>query len=114
MAVGYVSSFLGIGGGIIHVPALAGILQFPIHISTATSHFILAIVTLVGVIVHIMTGTFHHGVVRTAFLAIGVLLGAQAGAFLSTMIKGKFILRALSIALALVAVRLFFLAATGR
>jgi uncharacterized membrane protein YfcA len=25
LAVGFISSFLGIGGGIIHVPALAGI-----------------------------------------------------------------------------------------
>ena len=46
--VGYFSSFLGIGGGIIHVPALVWLLNFPVHIATATSHFILAIMALSG------------------------------------------------------------------
>jgi uncharacterized membrane protein YfcA len=109
IAVGFVSSFLGIGGGIIHVPALAGILQFPVHIATATSHFILAIMTFVGVLVHVLTGTFQHGVERTVFLALGVLIGAQGGAFLSSKVKGRIIIRVLAVALALVAVRLLIL-----
>ena len=108
-AVGFVSSFLGIGGGIIHVPALAGILGFPVHIATATSHFILAIVTFAGVMVHIITGTFQHGVVRAIFLAFGVLLGAQAGAFFSSKVGGKAIIRSLAVALALAGIRLLFL-----
>ena len=87
--VGFVSSFLGIGGGIIHVPALSGILFFPVHTATATSHFILAIATLVAVLVHVLSGTFQHGLVRTFYLALGVLAGAQLGAFLSTKVKGK-------------------------
>ncbi|HTZ18542.1 MAG TPA: sulfite exporter TauE/SafE family protein [Dissulfurispiraceae bacterium] len=113
LLVGFVSSFLGIGGGIIHVPALAGILGFPVHVATATSHFILAIVTFVGVAVHVITGTFHHGVTRAIFLALGVILGAQAGALLSSKVEGKVIIRALSVALALVAMRLLFLSLKG-
>jgi uncharacterized membrane protein YfcA len=109
IAVGFISSFLGIGGGIIHVPALAGILNFQVHIATATSHFILAIVTFVGVLVHIVTGTFHHGVTRAVFLALSVLLGAQMGALLSSKVQGKIIIRTLAVALALVAVRLIIL-----
>src|SRR5262245_17501431 len=54
--VGYLSSLLGIGGGIIHVPALVHVLNFPVHIATATSHFVLAIMALTGTIVHILTG----------------------------------------------------------
>jgi uncharacterized protein len=38
---GFLSSFLGIGGGIVHVPLLVGVLGFPTHIATATSHFVL-------------------------------------------------------------------------
>ena len=113
IAVGFISSFLGIGGGIIHVPALAGILLFQVHVATATSHFILAIVTFVGVIVHIVTGTFNHGVTRVMFLALGVLLGAQVGALLSARVHGKMIIRALAIALLLVAVRLIILSLKG-
>jgi uncharacterized membrane protein YfcA len=106
IGVGYISSFLGIGGGIIHVPALTFLLGFPIHIATATSHFILAIMALTGTVVHIVTGTFAHGVHRTIALAIGVVIGAQIGARLSEKVHGGWIIRALAIALALVGIRI--------
>ena len=106
LAVGYISSFLGIGGGIIHVPALSYFLNFPVHIATATSHFILAFMALAGTVVHIMTGTFSHGVHRTVSLAIGVLMGAQFGAHLSERLNGVWIIRSLAIALGLIALRI--------
>ena len=106
LVVGYISSFLGIGGGIIHVPALSYFLNFPVHIATATSHFILAFMALAGTVVHIMTGTFSHGVHRTVSLAIGVLIGAQFGAHLSERLKGVWIIRSLAIALGLIALRI--------
>jgi uncharacterized protein len=108
--VGYVSSFLGIGGGIIHVPALCYLLNFPIHIATATSHFILAIMALTGTVVHILTGTFAHGVHRTIALAIGVVLGAQIGARLSERIRGNWIIRCLALALGVVGLRILVVA----
>ena len=43
---GLVGALLGIGGGIVHVPVLSTVLGFPVHTATATSHFILAIVTI--------------------------------------------------------------------
>lgn len=110
LVVGYVSSFLGIGGGIIHVPALSYFLNFPVHIATATSHFILAIMALTGTVVHILTGTFAHGVHRTIVLAIGVVLGAQIGARLSDRIQGVWILRSLALALGLVGMRILMAA----
>lgn len=109
--VGYLSSMLGIGGGIIHVPALISLLNFPVHIATATSHFILVIMALTGTIVHIATGSFSHGgVYQTIILAIGVLIGAQAGALLSQRVRGVWIIRGLAIALASVGVRILFMA----
>ncbi len=111
--VGYVSSFLGIGGGIIHVPVLSYALGFPVHIATATSHFILAIMALTGTLVHIVTGNFTEGVHRTIALAIGVVIGAQAGARLSDRIRGRWIIRSLALALGLVGIRILFLAAAG-
>lgn len=110
VVVGYISSFLGIGGGIIHVPVLSYFLNFPVHIATATSHFILAIMALTGTTVHILTGTFAHGVHRTIVLAIGVVLGAQIGARLSEKMQGAWIIRSLAVALALVGVRILFVA----
>ena len=105
--VGFFSSLLGIGGGIIHVPALVYLLNFPVHIATATSHFILANLALAGTLTHILTGTFFRGVHPTIFLAIGVMVGAQVGARLSNRIKGTWIMKILAVALGLVGVRIF-------
>jgi uncharacterized protein len=104
--VGFISSLLGVGGGFIHVPVLHRLLNFPIHIATATSHFVLAIMALTGTIVHIIQGSFVHGVRRTIILAIGVFIGAQAGARMSNVVGGKVILRGLAVALAFVGIRL--------
>lgn len=112
VGVGFVSSFLGIGGGVIQVPALAGILGFPVHVATATSHFILAITALVGTAVHIASGTFHHGVHRALVLAAGVVVGAQLGARASQRLHGRIIIRALAVAMAAISVRLLVLVFT--
>jgi hypothetical protein len=105
LIVGFLSSLLGIGGGIIHVPALAYLLHFPVHVATATSHFVLAVMALVGTLVHVATGAFAHGVHRTTALAIGVLIGAQLGARASSRIRGAWIMRGLAIALGFIGAR---------
>lgn len=104
--VGYFSSFLGIGGGIIHVPALVWLLNYPVHVATATSHFILAIMALSGTLVHLETGTLSHGLSYAVPLAAGVLLGAQLGAYFSSRIQAALIIRGLALALAAVGVRI--------
>lgn len=106
--VGYLSPLLGIGGGIIHVPALVHWLQFPVFVATATSHFILAIMSTVSVIVHIIKGSYHdpkilHMVIG---LVIGVIPGAQVGAWLSHKIKSHIIIRVLAVCLGLVGIRI--------
>ncbi len=104
--VGYLSSLLGVGGGFIHVPALSRLLNFPVHIATATSHFVLAVMALTGTLVHVASGVFAHGARRTIFLAVGVILGAQLGARLSNHVGGKWIIRGLAMALFFVGIRL--------
>ena len=107
--VGFISSLLGIGGGIIHVPILVHLLGFRVHAATATSHFILAICAAVGVITHIAMGSFNSDFTPVIFvMAFSVIFGAQIGAKLSTRINGRVIVRLLAGALALVGIRLFF------
>ncbi|MFA4945440.1 MAG: sulfite exporter TauE/SafE family protein [Lentisphaeria bacterium] len=114
VVVGYLSSLLGIGGGIIHVPALVRLLDFPVHIATATSHFILAIMALVGTIVHVASGSFSRDSAwQTALLGVGVLFGAQAGAWLSSRIHGRWIIRGLAVALGLVGIRILAMVVQG-
>ncbi|MCA9284927.1 MAG: sulfite exporter TauE/SafE family protein [Phycisphaerales bacterium] len=105
-AVGFVSSLLGIGGGIIHVPALVHALGFPVHVATATSHFVLATTAGAGTLTHIATGAFHEGWRRTIALAVGAVVGAQLGAYWARHARPTFILRGLAIALILVGVRI--------
>ncbi|MFI5188363.1 MAG: sulfite exporter TauE/SafE family protein [Chitinophagales bacterium] len=107
--VGFLSSLLGIGGGIIHVPALTALLNFPVHIATATSHLILAIMALTGTIVHIFQGDLKEGWASILYIGIGVIGGAQLGAYSSHHIKPKWIIRALALALLLVGIRIIFI-----
>jgi uncharacterized membrane protein YfcA len=104
--IGFISSLLGVGGGFIHVPALTRLLNFPVHIATATSQFVLAIMALTGTLVHIANGVFVSGVRRTLLLALGVVIGAQFGAALSNRVGGKMVIRGLAVGLVLVGLRL--------
>jgi len=105
--VGMIGGLLGLGGGIMHVPALTQLLGFPIHIATATSHFVVAITTLAAVITHIISGTFAEGASRALVLAAGAVIGAPFGARLSQKVPGSIIIRLLAVGLAIVALRLF-------
>jgi uncharacterized membrane protein YfcA len=109
--VGYFSPLLGIGGGIIHVPAMSEWLRFPVHIATATSHFILAIMATVSVVVHICDGNYNDPAIfkMVLWLGLGVVAGAQMGAFLSRKMKGKIIIRALAVSLGLVGIRILLM-----
>jgi uncharacterized protein len=104
--LGFIASFLGIGGGSLVVPTLAYLLNFPVFIATATSQFIVAITTFTATLVHIFHGSFHHGAHRIAALGIGVLIGAQFGAYLSNKIKGAWIIRSLALAVAFVGIKM--------
>lgn len=107
--VGFASSLLGIGGGIIHVPVMVNLLNFPIHIATATSHFVLALMAFTGSLVHYFQGILTEGLKEIMGLGAGVIVGAQIGAQFSNRIKGKLIIRSLALALLLVSFRILWM-----
>jgi uncharacterized protein len=78
LAAGFVSGLLGIGGGLVIVPVLAGWLAMPLKRTLGTS--LLAIVALVvpGTIVHLALGNVDLGIF--AALTIGAVPGARIGA----------------------------------
>ena len=82
------------------------LLHFPVHVATATSQFIVAVMALTGSATHLAAGLFQHGVRRMIALSIGVVLGAQLGARLSGRVHGDWIIRGLAVALGLVGARL--------
>jgi len=112
MAIGLTGSFFtgifsglfGIGGGIIHVPLMYSVLGMPVHIATATSHFILAITSLFAVI--IFTGMHEVDLDYAVFIGIGAILGAYFGAKLALRTKPVLIKRAIAVCLFILALRL--------
>jgi uncharacterized membrane protein YfcA len=80
-AAGFVSGLLGIGGGLVIVPLLAGRLGMPLKRALGTS--LLAIVALVipGAIVHAALGHIDAGIWLA--LTVGAVPGARVGAWLA-------------------------------
>ena len=106
--VGVLSSLLGIGGGIIHVPLMVYALGFPVHMATATSHFVLAMTSGAGTAAHILTGALEIGWHRMLAIGLGAVVGAQIGAHFSPRVHSTWIIRGLGIALALAGARLLY------
>jgi uncharacterized protein len=107
LVVGVMSSVFGIGGGIIHVPFLIVALGLPVHIATATSHFVLSISAFVGALTFLILG--HVDLPTVALMGAGVLLGAQLGARMSIGTSAAIIRRVLAGSLAVVGVRMMFM-----
>ena len=104
--VGFLSSILGIGGGIIHVPAMVFLFDFPAHLATATSHFVLACTSLVGSVGNLAAGRILY--LPAGAMAAGAFGGARLGAAISLRVKGPLIVRVLSLALVVVGLRLLY------
>ncbi len=102
--VGAFSSMFGIGGGIIHVPFLIMVLGLPVHIATATSHFVLSLSAFVGATTFLGLG--HVRIATAALMGAGILLGAQVGARASLRASPLLIRQVLSGLLALVGLRM--------
>ena len=90
VVLGFFSGFMGIGGGIFQVPLLAFLLSYPVHIATATSHFITMNVAFFGLVPHCYLGNilFHEAM----WMGLWVFLGAQVGAYIAPKINGRFII----------------------
>jgi uncharacterized protein len=103
-AVGFMSSVLGIGGGIVHVPFLIVVLSLPVHVATATSHFVLSISSFVGASTFWALGDVDVRI--TLLMGAGILVGAQLGARASLRAGPTTIRIVLAAALALVGLRM--------
>jgi uncharacterized membrane protein YfcA len=109
LIVGFVSSILGIGGGIVHVPALTYVLGYRLHHAISTSHFVLVCTSFVAVVEHFVRGSYEGQYAVTGAIAVGAVVGAQFGARLSSRVNERTVLRILGIALILAAARIFLM-----
>lgn len=106
MFVGFLGPLLGIGGGIVHVPALVNLLGFPVHLAVPMSHCVVAFSALASTIVHFSDGSLEGVLWHAIWVSIGVIIGAQLGARLSRRVHGTWIIRALAGGMALVGLRI--------
>lgn len=95
VGVGFLASILGIGGGIVHVPFMVYVLNFPVHVAIATSTCILAVSSLAGLVSHAMLG---H-IVWSSGLAIGAgaFVGAQDGVALAQRLQSGILMKLASV-----------------
>ncbi len=108
--IGFLSSLLGIGGGIMYVPTMAVLLHFPVHIATATSQLLAAVMAVEATAVHVATGVWawDRSLTQATALAVGAVTGAQVGARLAPRVHAGWIIRALAVALIVVSLRLLW------
>jgi uncharacterized protein len=105
LVLGFLSGFLGIGGGVLQVPILVFLLAYPIHIATATSHFVTMLTAAFALAPNIVLGNVHFW--ATAWLGVGVVIGAQLGAKVALRLRSKAILYLFAAILVAFAVKLF-------
>jgi uncharacterized membrane protein YfcA len=106
IAIGFLGSLLGIGGGFILVPALIYLLRVPTNVVIGTSLLQIIGTMAVATILH-ATGSQSVDAILALILMIGGVIGAQFGARVGQNIRGDQ-LRAL-LALLVLAVALRFL-----
>jgi uncharacterized membrane protein YfcA len=85
--------------------------DFPAHLATATSHFVLAITSLIGSVGNLTAGRILY--IPAAAMAVGATVGARFGAAISRKVRGPLIVRVLSLALVVVGLRLLYVAFAG-
>ena len=88
------------------MPLMVYLLGFPVHTATATSHFVLAVSALMGVLSHFILS--HIVWVPALGIGIGAVIGAQIGAKISKKTKSKVILALLSLSMFVLGLRLIF------
>lgn len=86
--VGFLSAFMGVGGGFVMVPAMIYIFRMGTVMAIGTSLFQIVFVTLNVSLLH---ATFNYSVdlILAIFLLIGGVIGAQYGSKFTSRFKGE-------------------------
>jgi hypothetical protein len=74
---GVVSGLLGIGGGLVKVPAMHAVMGVPIKVAVGTSNFMIGVTASAAALVYLSRGAVDPVLAATA--ALGVVLGTRYG-----------------------------------
>jgi len=108
---GIISSFFGIGGGIIFVPLMIVGMGMAMKKAAPTSQMILLFASFSGVVVHSLLG--HPDFLQAGLLAVGSFFGGLVGARLSIDIKERYLQILVSVVILIAASKLFFDSLSG-
>ncbi|MHB8572387.1 MAG: TSUP family transporter [Candidatus Dormibacteria bacterium] len=104
LAAGILSGLLGLGGGVVMVPAMVLFMGLSQHLAQGTSLAVIIPTAAVGAGAH-----FRHGRVNlraAAVIGLGGLLGAYLGSSAALHVDGDILRRAFGVFMVLVAVRM--------
>jgi len=102
---GIISSFFGIGGGIIFVPLMMVAMGMGMKKAAPTSQLILLFASFSGLVTHSLLG--HPDYFQSLLLAIGAFGGGLVGARLSLEIKERWLQILVSVVIIIAAIKLF-------
>ncbi len=104
LAAGLLASALGVGGGIVFVPALVVVLGFDQHLAEGTSLAVIALTAGIGTWTHHRQGRVEWRI--AGLVAAGGIAGALAGSTLAVRIDADLLQSLFAAFLALVALRM--------
>jgi uncharacterized protein len=105
---GLVSALLGIGSGVLKIPAMDTALRLPIKVSSATSNFMIGVTAAASAGAYFMRGDIDIGIAGP--VALGSVVGALAGAHLLMGLPADKLRIFLVLVLALLAVQMLMTA----
>lgn len=101
--IGFVTGFLGVGGGFLVVPALVLVIGLPEAAAVGTSLFVLLLSAAVGLATRAVTASGDVAWPLTVLVAAGAAAGAGAGALLSARVPAAGLRRGFGVLLLVVA-----------
>ena len=106
LSAGVIAGLLGIGGGVVLVPALILILGIPTNKAIGISMAVIVPTAIVGTFRHHQLG--HVDYKFALLLAIGAMIGAYAGASLTDLLSGPMLKRAFGVFVIFVGLNMIF------
>jgi len=101
---GAVSGLLGIGSGVLKVPAMDIAMKLPMKVSTATSNFMIGVTAAASAGVYFIRGDINPFI--AAPVAMGVLIGAMVGTRVMLRTRSTQIRRVFVVVLVFVALQM--------
>ena len=106
LSAGFISAALGIGGGVILVPAFIFIFGYSIHKAIGSSLATMVPAACVGLIAHYVINSGNVALSTAFFILIGSLFGAKYGARVAHKISGNTLSKLFAVVLLLVGLKL--------